>query len=334
MIGGTSGKFLCVVIGGVPLYNEATSDLPSPIPRSLYPPLMIASVLGNSLTASVIPALNTGADPATIGGRIHTIIMSTEPIPAHPVRNRIYQIVGYLLMTAALVAGSMMLTQVATQIVFTRVEQNAGYLTLSALPSLPLPPATPLAVAEDGSAMLAVARNLAITAPTPMPTPTPKPALPLRIEIPSITLDAPVVESRLVVAQENTDGLVWEWDVPIRAVGYHGDSAPPGVGRNTVLSGHNNINGQVFRRLSQVKVGDIITVHTAVRHHQYQIVEKTIVPYWRNRSEADQTLYGYMADFDEERLTILSCYPYPWNYDRIVVVAEPATGGNGDEPAE
>lgn len=260
--------------------------------------------------------------------------MPTDPTPARSVRNRIFELTGYLLMTVALVAASLILLRVCAEIVFTRVEQNAGYLTLTELPSLPLPPATPAAVAEDGTAMLAVARRLDVAAPTPMPTPTPKRALPLRIEIPSIKLDAPVVESRLVVAQDSADGLVWEWDVPIRAVGYHGDSAPPGAGKNTVLSGHNNINGQIFRRLSQVKVGDAITVHTAVRHHQYQIVEKTIVPYWRNRSQADQTLYGYMADFDAERLTLLSCYPYPWNYDRIVVVAEPATKGKGDDPAE
>jgi sortase A len=259
------------------------------------------------------------------------LTMSTDPMSAFATRNRIYRFLGYLLMTIAVAAASLMLVRIFADLVLAQVEQNASYLILPDLPSLPLPPITPSAASAETSSTLVVARRLAVAAPTPMPTPTPKPALPLRLQIPSIKLDSPVVESRLVVRQDNADGLFWEWDVPIRAVGYHGDSAAPGAGRNVVLSGHNNINGQVFRRLSQVRVGDTITVHTAVRHHRYQITEKTIVPYARNRVAADQALYEYMADFGSERLTLLSCYPFPWNYDRIVVVAEPVKMGEGDD---
>jgi sortase A len=246
----------------------------------------------------------------------------------------LYQVTGYLLMTVAIVAASLMLVRISSDVVFAQVEQNASYLILPDLPRLPLPPVTPSAATEDGSSRLAAVGRLAMTVPTPMPTPTPKPALPLRLEIPSIKLDSPVVESRLVVRKESTDGLIWEWDVPVRAVGYHGDSAAPGAGKNVVLSGHNNTKGQIFRRLAEVKVGDMITVRTAVRHHQYQVIEKTIIPYLRNRSAADQNLYEYMADSGSERLTLLTCYPYPWNYDRLVVVAEPVKSGEGNDPGK
>ncbi|MBX3001127.1 MAG: sortase [Caldilineaceae bacterium] len=237
-------------------------------------------------------------------------------------------------MTIAIAAASMLLVRLSSQIVFAQVEQNAGYLILPDLPILPLPPATSASNVEIASSTMIGVRQLAVAAPTPMPTPTPRPALPLRIEIPSIKLDSPVVESRLIVAEDNNDGLFWEWDVPTRAVGYHGDSAAPGGGKNTVLSGHNNTKGQVFRRLAEVKVGDTIMVHTAVRQHRYRIIEKTIIPYWRDRSAAEEKLYAYMAEYGSERLTLLSCHPYPLNYDRIVVVAEPVKRGDDDDPEQ
>ncbi len=64
------------------------------------------------------------------------------------------------------------------------------------------------------------------------------------ITIPKIDLDSRVLEVGKVRAEGTTT-----WEVADYAVGHHEGSGVPGGGTNIVLSGHNNINGEVFRRL-------------------------------------------------------------------------------------
>jgi sortase A len=188
------------------------------------------------------------------------------------------------------------------------------------LPQVPLPGQSSVLEAREDVAA-------AVPIPTAMPTPTPIRVLPVALQIPSIQLDSPVVESKLVVREDMSDHIYWSWEVPSHAVGFQVDSDPPGAGGNVVLSGHNNTQGRVFRRLTSVKEDDVVIVKTAVRSHQYRVTEKRIIPYRRDPAAAEQLIYEYMKDFGTERLTILSCYPYPLNYDRIIVVAEPVQSG-------
>jgi sortase (surface protein transpeptidase) len=54
------------------------------------------------------------------------------------------------------------------------------------------------------------------------------------------------------------------WELPdTRAAGWHESSASLGVQGNTVLNGHNTNNGEIFRNLYKLKVGDKIVLHSA-----------------------------------------------------------------------
>ena len=72
---------------------------------------------------------------------------------------------------------------------------------------------------------------------------------------------------------------VSEWDVPNwRAAGWLKTSAPVGVVGNTVLEGHQDIDGRVFEDLEDLKEGDEIQVQAATKTHKYIIALRTIVP--------------------------------------------------------
>jgi sortase A len=115
----------------------------------------------------------------------------------------------------------------------------------------------------------------------------------------------------------------WVWGTAEFAVGHLDRTANPGAGGNVVLAGHNNTKGEVFRDLSRLKTGEVITVATRSGLYPYMVTEVTIVPYRKDPVAGEATLQRYMASTTTERLTLLSCYPYWTNSDRIVVVAEP-----------
>src|SRR6185436_20596674 len=80
-----------------------------------------------------------------------------------------------------------------------------------------------------------------------------------RLSIPAIGVDTNVVT--LGWHTEDMNGQKSAvWDDPRSAVGYVVSSAPPGATGNTVMLGHNNIYGNVFRRLSELTAGARIEV--------------------------------------------------------------------------
>jgi len=96
--------------------------------------------------------------------------------------------------------------------------------------------------------------------PTPSPTPTPSgppPATepPTRIVAPDIDLDASVVPMTWEMV-DRRGVMVSQWIVPANAAGWHANSALPGNDENVVLSGHNNIDGKVFRYLVDLEPGN------------------------------------------------------------------------------
>ena len=130
-----------------------------------------------------------------------------------------------------------------------------------------------------------------------VPLPTPGPAQPVRIRIPALGIDAPVVEG---------DG----WEQLKKGVGHHIGSANPGQRGNMVLSGHNDIYGEVFRDLNRLKPGDIVVVYTHDKAYTYVITEKHIV---------EPTDVQWLAPTQRPTLTLVSCYPYMVDNKRIVV---------------
>lgn len=149
------------------------------------------------------------------------------------------------------------------------------------------------------------------------------PRHPNRIEIPTIEVDAPVVE--LGWSQTEQDGQIFsEWDVAAYAAGWHKNSALPGGGGNIVLSGHNNILGAVFRELDQLKKGDPITLWMNNRLYDYTVDQVIVLPDRGISDEQRAANSSWIGPFDEERLTLVSCWPRNNNTHRIVVIARPS----------
>jgi sortase A len=132
-----------------------------------------------------------------------------------------------------------------------------------------------------------------------IPTPTAAPQHGVRIQIPAINVDAPIVQG---------DG----WDQLKKGVAQHIGTANPGERGNMVLSGHNDVYGEVFRYLDRLKAGDEITVFTFSRSYTY-VVEGWVL--------VEPTQVEVMAQTNDEALTLISCYPYLIDTQRIIVKA-------------
>lgn len=141
-------------------------------------------------------------------------------------------------------------------------------------------------------------RQLVQALPPPV-IPTQGPQQALRIVIPAINVDAVIVQGD-------------DWEQLKKGVGQHIGSADPGQAGNLVLSAHNDIYGEIFRHLDQLQPGDEVQVFTAREIFTYLIGETRIVP---------PTEVGVLAPTPHASLTLISCYPYLINTERIVVTA-------------
>lgn len=132
-----------------------------------------------------------------------------------------------------------------------------------------------------------------------LPVPTPAPDQAIRIQIPAIEVDAPIVQG---------DG----WEQLKKGVGQNIGSANPGQNGNVVLSAHNDVYGELFRYLDQLKAGDQVIIYTQQRQYVY-VVDRTAI--------VEPTAVEVMASTGSPTATLISCYPYLVNKERIVVFA-------------
>ncbi len=172
------------------------------------------------------------------------------------------------------------------------------------------------------------------TAPPPPPTDTPQvqqlnTGIPTRIVAPSINLDTKVDPVGWV--QANNGGQVTsQWDVPNYAAGFLKSSALPGTG-NTVLDGHHNIYGQVFRYVVNLEKGDQIDLYVGDQEFTYQVTDKLILLDAGVSMEQRIKNAQWIAPTQDDRLTLVTCWPYWTNTHRLIVVAKPV-GSNGTSP--
>jgi sortase A len=138
-----------------------------------------------------------------------------------------------------------------------------------------------------------------------IPIPTPGPEQAIRIQIPAIGIDAPIVQG---------DG----WEQLKKGVGQHVGTSNPGQEGNMVLSAHNDIFGEIFRDLDQLKAGDQVTVHTNQRSYTYVVSGSKMV---------EPTQVEVMDSTKQPKLTLVSCYPYLVDNQRIVVTARLQSSG-------
>lgn len=149
------------------------------------------------------------------------------------------------------------------------------------------------------------------------------PEVPVRILIPSINLDAPVIPAP--VNFEKLAGKEFmQWLVPDQyASGWHTTSAMLGETGNTVLNGHHNAFGEVFVSLIDANIGDIIWVDAENSRFSYQITNKIIVPEKYEQLDVRMNNAQWILPTIDERLTLITCWPYETNTHRLIVVARP-----------
>lgn len=132
-----------------------------------------------------------------------------------------------------------------------------------------------------------------------LPVPTAAPDQAVRIQIPAIDIDAPVVQG---------DG----WEQLKKGVGQNVGSANPGQSGNVILSAHNDVYGELFRDLDRLAAGDQVILYTQQRQYVY-VVDRTAI--------VEPTAVEVMASTGSPTVTLISCYPYLVDEQRIVVFA-------------
>lgn len=147
-------------------------------------------------------------------------------------------------------------------------------------------------------------------------------AIPVRITIPAIDLDAPIVQAEIRWVEVNGKEYQ-QWQVPnLYAAGWHESSARLGEVGNTVFNGHNNVYGEVFRRLDELGVGDPVWVSSGAQVFEYVITNTMILPERYQEIDVRMSNAQWIMPSEDQRLTLISCWPYDSNTHRVIVVAK------------
>lgn len=196
-----------------------------------------------------------------------------------------------------------------------------AFLTLAASVSL-------VGLAGCAPAASATTQAAAQVPPLPnnraQPERTPQTAVtpPDRLQIPTLDLDIPVIELGWHPATNREGQIFSEWDVAEYAAGWHKNSKLPGELGNVVLSGHNNILGAVFRELDQLKQDDQVLIWADDTSYTYTVAQVVIVPEKGATYEQRVANARWIGEFNDPRLTLVSCWPRNNNTHRIIVVAK------------
>jgi sortase A len=193
---------------------------------------------------------------------------------------------------------------------------NNGVAQAIAQPPLPSPPPTPLITAivlpeghtpptSPGGAqpnLAEIPENLRplVQSLPPIVIPTPSPKQAIRMVIAAINIDAPVVQGD-------------SWEQLKKGIAQHLGTGDPGQPGNMVVSAHNDIFGELFRDLDRLKPGDEVYVYTQAQKFTYRIAGTRLVA---------PTEVSVMNPTVSPTLTLISCYPYLVDTQRIVVFAE------------
>ncbi|MDQ2787605.1 MAG: sortase [Chloroflexota bacterium] len=180
------------------------------------------------------------------------------------------------------------------------------------LAAVPAPTATPVPTSADTAAA------------TDAPTPTPKPRMPkpTHLTIPAINVDSDVVE--VGISPVEIDGQqAYIWDVAPYAVGHNFSSANPGEGENVVLTGHDDWQGEVFKNLYKLKKGDQLSVQAGDRQIGYHVDEILLLPEVGQPLDKRLENAKFIGTTGDERLTLVTCWPYGVDDHRLIVIARP-----------
>ncbi len=164
------------------------------------------------------------------------------------------------------------------------------------LPSGHTPPTSPGGAQPNEAEIPAHLRPLVQSMPAPA-VPTQGPRQAQRIVIPAINVDAPIVQGD-------------DWEQLKKGVGQHVGSGDAGQPGNHVLTAHNDIYGEIFRSLDMLQPGDEVQIQTVSEIFTYVIMETRVV---------EPTEVSVLGPTEGPTITLISCYPYAVDTQRIVV---------------
>jgi len=243
----------------------------------------------------------------------------TEPTPAETApRSRLKRLMDRLLLVVEILAvigllfvlfnGVNLIRELNQEVVSALVQPTLTPTPLFVaivLPSGHTPPTSPEGARPNEAEIPEHLRPL-VQSLANIPLPTPGPEHATRIQIPALDIDAPIVQG---------DG----WEQLKKGVGQHVGSANPGDKGNVVLSAHNDIFGELFRDLDRLKAGDQVILYTNQGAYTYIISDSKVV---------EPTQVEVMESTSLPSVTLISCYPYLVDNQRIVVTARLQSGSN------
>ena len=172
---------------------------------------------------------------------------------------------------------------------------------VATLPSLRAPLASPTPAPSAAAAATIAQRNTAAAAAAA----SPGTAVTARLSIPRIGIRQAAIYDR------GTDARGVMLIAPGYAVTHYAFSAPFGSG-NSVLYGHDDIQGNIFGRLYDLGPGDTIQLTIGSETQLYRVTGHQIVA---------PTEIGVMAPTPDARLTIITCWPFNVDSKRWIVTA-------------
>jgi len=255
--------------------------------------------------------------------------MSDPVKPDHSLMTWLLMIAGVLLLLAGVIS-LLPAVSAANEAAAQGAPADFGSDALPLRPTVtPLPRAGQSQVTPEPALLPDTSRPVA-NVPVRKPTPVdPVGGNPTRIVIPAIKLDAPVE----TVGWHTVDG-VSQWDVPDNAAGWLKTSAPLGQPGNTALTGHHNIGGKVFRNLVKLQAGDRITLYANDQPFYYVVDSRRILPERGQSDEVRRANARWIQPTDDERVTLITCWPYTSNTHRLVIVAKPIAPEKSNKPIE
>lgn len=159
---------------------------------------------------------------------------------------------------------------------------------------------------------------------TPTPIHTPATSPPTWIRIPKIGVDSRVVVTKWETFVDHRGNPVTGWRVADYAAGWHEGSAYPGQQSNCVISAHNNFRGEVFRYLSALRPGDGVYLYVGEAEYYYMVTAILYVPENNQPREIRYRNARWIAPTQDERLTLVSCWPYLKPTHRVIVICRPS----------
>jgi|WetSurMetagenome_2_1015567.scaffolds.fasta_scaffold189121_2 LPXTG-site transpeptidase (sortase) family protein len=223
-----------------------------------------------------------------------------------------------------LLAGALSLLpsiSAASEVALEGTPADYGEETLPLRPTVTPPPLAsqitpePILLPDSSPAKVAVP-SVPVRKPTPVDLVG---NIPTRLVIPAIKLDAPVETA----GWHTVDG-VSQWDVPDRfAAGWLMTSATLGKPGNTAITGHHNVAGEVFRNLVKLQRGDTITIYSDDKPYDYEITARKILPERGQSDDVRRANARWIQPTTDERITLITCWPYTSNTHRLIIVAKP-----------